>query len=223
MTTILPPCVDVTGTGTASATPDMVNLDLRVTRDGSSVSHTLRQVDQVASAVRETLRAAGIADRDVMTTSTGIHQRYDNQGQTVAGFTGFHALRVGVRDLDQVSSLVDAAVESAGNALLVDGITLSIADPEPLLTTARERAFADARARAEQYARFADRTLGEVLWIGDVLSGPEPRMYAARAEADHGGSLSLAPGESSVTARLSVRWAWSDASASGDARIVPAV
>lgn len=201
----------------------MVNLDLRVTRDGSSVSHTLREVDEVAMAVRGVLRSAGIADRDVMTTSTGIHQRYDNQGQMVAGFSGFHALRVGVRDLDQVSSLVDAAVESAGNALLIDGITLSIADPEPLLRTARERAFADARARAEQYARFADRTLGEVLWIGDAVSGPEPRMYAARAEADLAGGLSLAPGESSVTARLSVRWAWSDVGSGHGARIVPAV
>lgn len=200
----------------------MVNLDLRVTRDGSSVSDTLSAVDEIASTVQEVLRSAGIADRDVMTTSTGIHQRYDQQGQTVAGFTGFHALRVGVRDLDRVSAVVEAVVESAGNALLIDGITLSIADPEPLLTTARERAFADARLRAEQYARFADRTLGEVLWIGDVAAGPEPRMYAMRAEADMAGGLSLAPGEASVTARLSVRWAWSDAH-SADAQIVPAI
>lgn len=222
MTTILPPCVDVTGVGTASATPDMVNLDLRVTRDGSSVSDTLSAVDEIASTVQHVLRSSGIADRDVMTTSTGIHQRYDQQGQAVAGFTGFHALRVGVRDLDSVSAVVEAVVESAGNALLIDGITLSIADPEPLLTTARERAFADARLRAEQYARFADRTLGEVLWIGDVAAGPEPRMYAMRAEADMAGGLSLAPGEASVTARLSVRWAWSDAR-SADAQIVPAI
>lgn len=201
----------------------MVNLDLRVTRDGPSVSGTLRAVDEVATAVQEVLGAAGIADRDVVTTSTGIHQRYDQQGQSIVGFTGFHALRVGVRDLDQVSSLVDAAVERAGDALLIDGITLSIADPEPLLATARERAFADARVRAEQYARFAHRTLGEVLWIGDVVGGSEPRVYAARAQADLAGSLSLAPGESSVTARLSVRWAWSDTGSDTGARVVPAV
>lgn len=201
----------------------MVNLDLRVTRDGSSVSDTLSAVDEIATAVQEVLRSSGIADRDVMTTSTGIHQRYDQQGQAVAGFTGFHALRVGVRDLTRVSAVVEAVVESAGNALLIDGITLSIADPEPLLTTARERAFADARLRAEQYARFAGRTLGEVLWMGDVASGPEPRMYAMRAEADMAGGLSLAPGEAAVTARLSVRWAWSGARSGDDAQIVPAI
>ncbi len=213
----------MTGIGTASATPDMVNLDVRVTREGSSVSDTLRQVDEVAAAVIETIRGAGVEARDVQTTSTGIHQRYDNQGQTVTGFTGFHTLRVGVRDLDQVSSLVDAVVERGGNAVLVDGINLAIADPEPLLTTARERAFADARARAEEYARFAGRTLGEVLWIGDVVSGPEPRMYAMRAEADMAGGLSLAPGESTVTAKLSVRWAWADGGSGDGARIVPVV
>lgn len=211
--------MDVTGLGTASAIPDMVNLDLRVARDGVSVSQTLRDVDVAVGTVRGVLTRAGIADADVATTSTGIHQRYDQQGQTASGFSGFHTLRVGVRDLDQVSSLVDAAVEAAGDALLIDGITLSIADPAPLLTQARERAFTDARSRAEEYARFAGRTLGEVLWIGDAVTGPEPRAYAMRDSAA-GAALSLAPGESTVTAQVSVRWAWSDGPR--DAQIVPA-
>jgi uncharacterized protein len=208
MSTILPSCVDVTGTGTASAVPDMVNLDLRVTRDGTSVSQTLRDVDEIVVAVRAGLAAAGIPDKDVATTSTGIHQRYDHQGQRASGFSGHHTLRVGVRDLDAVSTLVDATVEIAGDALLIDGITLAIADPAPLLATARERAFADARSRAEEYARFAGRTLGEIVWIGDSMSGPEPRPYAMRADAAMAGGVSVAPGESTVTAQLSVRWAW---------------
>lgn len=212
--------MDVTGIGTASATPDMVNLDLRVARDGESVSQTLRDVDEVVGAVRAVLRTADIPDADVATTSTGIHQRYDHQGQPTSGFAGFHTLRVGVRDLDQVNTLVDATVRAAGDALLIDGITLSIADPEPLLAQARERAFADARSRAEEYARFAGRTLGEVLWIGDSVGGPEPRMYAMRDQAA-GAAFSLAPGESTVTAQLSVRWAWSDAAGS-PGQIVPA-
>lgn len=187
----------------------MVNLDLRITRDGESVSETLREVDQTMSAVRAALTNEGVADKDLQTTSTGIHQRYDNQGQPVRGFSGFHTLRVGVRDLEQVNRLVELAVSAAGDSLLIDGITLSIADAEPLLATARERAFDDARRRAEEYARFAGRRLGAVIWIGDTLRGPEPMMYAMRAQSDSAG-LSLAPGESTVTASLSVRFAWAD-------------
>lgn len=208
MSTILPSCVDVTGNGAASAVPDMVNLDLRVTKDGASVSQTLRDVDETVLAVRAALAEAGIADTDIATTSTGIHQRYDHQGQRVSGFSGHHTLRVGVRDLDTVSALVDSTVQIAGDALLIDGITLAIADQAPLLAKARERAFADAQARAEEYARFAGRTLGEILWIGDTVSGPEPRAYAMRAEAAMAGGASIAPGESTVTAQLSVRWSW---------------
>jgi uncharacterized protein YggE len=207
MTNILPSCVDVTGTGSASAVPDMVNLDLRVTREGESVSATLREVDSVITAVRAVLSHAGVADRDVATTSTGIHHRYDDRGQVTSRLTGFHTLRVGIRDLDRVSEVLDQAVQAAGDALLIDGIALAIADPTPLLATARERAFEDARARAEEYARFADRTLGAVVWIGDHVVGPEPRPFAVRADA-MATSLSIAPGESAVTAQLSVRWAW---------------
>lgn len=211
MSTILPACVDVTGNGTASAVPDMVTLDLRVARDGTSVSQTLRDVDETVTAVQAALREAGIPDRDVTTTSTGIHQRYDHQGQRATGFSGHHTLRVGVRDLDSVSGLVDGAVRVGGDALLIDGITLAISDPAPLLAAARERAFADARARAEEYARFAGRTLGEILWMGDAVGGPEPRPYAMRAEAATAGGISVAPGETTVTAQLSVRWSWASA------------
>lgn len=210
MSSILPVGVDVTGTGTATAVPDMVTLDLRVARDGASVSQTLRDVDEVVRALRAVLAEAGIAERDVATTSTGLHQRYDHQGQQTSGFSGHHTLRVGVRDLDRVSGLVDLAVEAAGDALLIDGITLAVADPAPHLATARERAFADARARAEEYARFADRSLGAILWMGDTVSGPEPRAFAMRADAAMSGGVSLAPGESTVTAQVSVRWAWAD-------------
>ena len=209
MTTILPSCIDVTGTGTASTAPDLVSLDLRIARDGMSVSETLREIDAVVTAVRAALSESDIADSDVQTTSTGIHQRYDHQGQPTSGFSGFHTLRVGVRDLDAVNALVDRTVAAAGNALLIDGITLAIADPEPLLKTARERAFDDARSRAEEYAGFAGRTVGEVIWIGDSASGPEPRMYAMRGAAD-AGTMSLAPGENIVTATISVRFAWGE-------------
>ncbi|MDO5504558.1 MAG: SIMPL domain-containing protein [Actinomycetia bacterium] len=237
MSSILPSCVDVIGTGTANATPDMVHVDLRATREGSSVSETLRAVDEVITTVRAVLTDAGVAAKDIATTSTGIHQRYDNQGQPTSGFTAYHTLRVGVRDLDQVSGLVDRAVAAAEDALLIDGITLSIADPAPLLAQARENAFADARARAEEYARFAGRTLGAVSWIGDhVTSGPGPRMYAMRDGAAEA-SMSIAPGESTLTAQLAVRWTWADAEPTrgdhsgdaespggyrGDATIVPA-
>lgn len=209
MTNILPSCVDVTGTGSASAVPDMVNLDLRVTREGESVSATLREVDSAVTAVRTVLSEAGVADKDVATTSTGIHHRYDDRGQVTSRLTGYHTLRVGVRDLDRVSEVLDRAVQASGDALLIDGIALAISDPSPLLATARERAFEDARSRAEEYARFAGRALGDVVWIGDHVSGPEPRPFAARAEA-MATSLSVAPGESTVTAQVSVRWAWSE-------------
>lgn len=209
MTNILPSCVDVTGTGSASAVPDMVNLDLRVTREGESVSATLREVDSAVTAVRTVLSEAGVADKDVATTSTGIHHRYDDRGQVTSRLTGYHTLRVGVRDLDRVSEVLDRAVQASGDALLIDGIALAISDPSPLLATARERAFEDARSRAEEYARFAGRVLGDVVWIGDHVSGPEPRPFAARAEA-MATSLSVAPGESTVTAQVSVRWAWSE-------------
>lgn len=207
----------MTGSGSASATPDMVDVDLRISRQGQTVGSTLHDVDDVVRRVLQVLTDSGIAEADVRTSSTGIHQRHDENGRRTNEFTGYHSLRVGVRDIDAVSDIVDAVVRVGDDAVTIDGIQLAIADTAPLLVIARERAFADARDRAAEYAGYAGRTLGEVLWIGDAASAPEPRMYAMRAAAaDSAGGLTIAPGESSVTAQLSVRFAWVAAASPDD-------
>ena len=76
------------------------------------------------------------------------------------GYTAYQNLSVTVRDAALVGALVDAFAGVAGNALTIDHIGFDVADPQPLLARARESAFADARAKAEQYAALAGRELG---------------------------------------------------------------
>ena len=77
-----------------------------------------------------------------------------------------------------------------------------------LAATARERAFADARARAEQYADLAGRTLGEVALVeegGGPGSDPFPvaRIAAGSLSME---SVPVEPGLRSVAAAVTVRW-----------------
>ncbi|HET8765958.1 MAG TPA: SIMPL domain-containing protein, partial [Pedococcus sp.] len=91
-----------------------------------------------------------------------------------------------------------------GNALTIDSVALDLADPGPLLAAAREAAFADARAKAEQYAALAGRGLGKVVRVSDVVEGgAQPRFARMTAGA---GTPSLELGENTVTATVAVRW-----------------
>jgi len=199
--------VEVTGSGTASAAPDVVSVRAGVRCDGDDVSSALADAGNRAQGLAQAARDHGVAESDLRTTGTGVHPRHDREGVTVVGYTAYQSLSVTVRDPALVGSLVEAFAGAAGNALTIDNIGLELADSAPLLAQAREQAFADAKAKAEQYAALAGRELGKVERLSDVeRGGAQPRfaMMAAGKAAD----LSVELGENSVTATVAVRWEW---------------
>jgi uncharacterized protein YggE len=199
--------LEVTGSGSASAAPDVVRIRAGVSCDADDVSSALDDVAGRAAALSSAARDHGVGAADLRTTGTGVHPRHDREGTTVVGYTAYQSLSVTVRDPGLVGSLVAAFAGAAGNALTIEHIGLELSDPQPLLARAREAAFADARRKAEQYAALAGRELGKVERLSDVVGGgaqPRFELMAAGKSADLGVEL----GENSVTATVAVRWEW---------------
>ena len=200
--------VQVTGSGKATATPDVVRLALGVTCDGDDVSSALRLVGERVQAIGAVARSQDVRAGDISSTGAGVHPRYDRDGQRVVGYQAFHRLGVMVRDVDRVGAVVDAVAGVAGNSLSVDSIQLDLSDVSALQDEARSAAFLDARAKAAQYAALSDAVLGEVLSVveGAVGGGPaRPMMRMAMASADS--AMPVEAGEQTVTAAVTVTWA----------------
>ena len=198
--------VEVTGSGSAGAVPDVVVVDARVQSEAPDVATALRDA---AGRVAGALQAAadhGVTERDRRTRGMGVSPRWDREGQAVVGYTAHHAVRLVVRDRDRVGDLLGAMAGAAGDAFALDAVTLEVADPAPLLVRAREAAFEDARARAEQFADLAGRPLGPVLRVteGGGFEPPSPRF--AKMAMDSSGGMPVEAGESTVTASVTVRF-----------------
>ncbi len=207
----------MTGSGKATATPDVVRLALGVTCDGDDVSSALRLVGERVQAIGAAARSKDVRAGDISSTGAGVHPRYDRDGQRVVGYQAFHRLGVMVRDVDRVGAVVDAVAGVAGNSLSVDSIQLDLSDVSALQDEARSAAFLDARAKAAQYAALSDAVLGKVLSVveGAVGGGPaRPMMRMAMASADS--AMPVEAGEQTVTAAVTVTWAL-DGSSVGDA------
>ncbi|WP_161958548.1 SIMPL domain-containing protein [Ornithinimicrobium cavernae] len=198
--------IEVTGSGQAAGTPDLVVLDLRIQAERDTVAASLRAVAEAVRAVVE--RTAAHRSGSVpapRTQGLSLFTRHDRGGQRVVGYTASQQLRLSLPGTDLAGEVVSVLSEAAGDALGIDGLTLSVADQADLHARAREAAFADARARAEQYAALAERTLGAVRGVRDVpdAEGPVPRpARAAFAEA----SMPVEAGEHTVAARVTVSW-----------------
>ena len=108
-----------------------------------------------------------------------------------------------VRALGKVSDvldrMVDAGVTDVGNVAFLHS------DPAKALDQAREAAVADARRKAELYARASGFTLGRVVWLteGGALT-PPGSMPMFRAQASMAAPVPIAPGEDTLRVQITV-------------------
>ncbi|CAG1770511.1 partial 26 kDa periplasmic immunogenic protein, partial [uncultured bacterium] len=152
------------------------------------------------------LKAAGIAEKDIQTTYYSVYteQRYKPETGEATGEIIYHAsasVSVTIRDISQVGAVLDKAVAAGANN--ISGVSFSVADTTGLEATARERAVADARARAADLAHLFGVQVGEVTAISEVVnSGPVP-VYD-RATGLGGGGTPIQPGQLSISTQLQV-------------------
>lgn len=195
--------VVVTGSGTASAVPDVVVLSVRVEVEDADASGALARAATASTALLRAAEAGGVAAADRRTTDVGVQPHWDADRERVIGYRAHQRLRLRVRDTEAVGHLLTGLARAAGDAFRVDDLGFEVDDPSPLLERARAAAFADARARAAQYAELAGRPLGPVLRVveGDAAVAPVTRGMAMAA------SMPVAAGESEVRAAVTVRFA----------------
>jgi hypothetical protein len=195
--------ITVLGTGTASVSPDVVRLDLRIGHEAADVAAALSGASQGMATASRVVREQGVADADIRTLDADVHQRFDKDGQAT-GFTAQQRLRVTVRQIESVGAILEAVAGQLGNALLVDQVSLDVADRSEGLARAREAAFADGRAKAEQYAALAGAALGDVVEVAET--GAVPLGRPVRAMREVAMSMPIESGDLELTASVTVRW-----------------
>ena len=100
-------------------------------------------------------------------------------------------------DLSLAGQCLTTAAEAGGNDLAIDGISLEISDPVPLRVLARERAFADAHSKAEEYATLAGRSLGTLDSLQE--DGAVRAVPTAYGPAEARASVDIEGGEMAVS------------------------
>ncbi|MFK5633127.1 MULTISPECIES: SIMPL domain-containing protein [unclassified Ornithinimicrobium] len=195
-----PDTVVVVGTGAAGAAPDTLVLDLQLEGQGATVSEALGALTRASHACHEAL-----PDLSVRTHGLGVHRRHTQQG-VQSGHTAYQSLQVRTPDPAGAGDLVQRLSEVVGDALSVNGLRPELSDTVELQRLARERAFSDARARAQEYAVLAGRELGSVVRVRELPEGgaqPSPRAEA-RMAMDAGPVVDAADHE--VTVAVRVTW-----------------
>jgi uncharacterized protein YggE len=200
-----PAQITITGIGEIAAAPDMATVTLGVTTTAKTARAAMTENSGQLTEVLTTLKAAGIAPRDLQTSGLSLQPNWTNDPNggvsRIEGYMAANQLAVRVRDLAALGTMLDAAIGDGANTL--NGVQFAIGAPAALLDGAREAAVADARHRAEIFATAAGVTLGPVLLISEAQAGYDPQPKFARAAMD---SVPVEGGELSVSASVTITW-----------------
>lgn len=194
--------ISVTGEATVAVAPDTAVIRLGVTSQARTAREASEANSRQMTGVLTTIKEQGIADRDVQTSRLSVQPQYDpNKAGSVRllGFQVTNQVTIRVREIDKLPGILDRAIAAGANEM--SGIDFIVSEQSKLLDQARDDAVADARRKAELYAKAAGVKLGPVAAIAEEGSNPPPRpvMQAMRA-----GAMPVAPGEQMLRAAVSV-------------------
>ena len=203
--------LSVSGTGEVKATPDQAQLSTGVVTQAATAAAALAANSRAMNGVFDTLKRAGIPEKNIQTSNFSVSPQYGNPklggAQRITGYQVSNTVTVTVTGLDKVGPALDALVAAGSNQ--IDGPNFTIADPKPLLAKAREDAVKDATARAQTLAAAAGVTLGPILSIGEggaEYSPPRPMYRTAMAGLAAAPPPPVAGGEESVSANVLITW-----------------
>jgi uncharacterized protein YggE len=197
--------ITMSGHGEAQGQPDRAMLSAGVSVDAPTAAAALASANKDMQQVLATLKRQGVADKDIQTRNFAVHPQYANgngEGPRVTGYQVSNQVEVRLENIGAVGPTLDALVSAGANQ--INGVTFSIRDPAALSADARAAAVADARSKAETFAKAAGVTLGSILSIAETSNGgPRPLFFAVKASAP---AVPIALGEETVSADVTITW-----------------
>jgi uncharacterized protein YggE len=202
--------VTADGMGQVAGVPDTMVATISVSIRGANPSAALGQASSKMSVVQHALTKRGVAAKDLKTTGLSVNPYYTyGKGQpTLHGYTAEEDLQVTLHNLSTAGATISAATAAGGKSVTIGGLTLDLQGDSALVTNARADAFADAQAKAQQYAALAHRTLGPVVSVSEHTDQPSnfPIYAGAASAAAATTSVPIAAGSQNVTVNVTVVW-----------------
>jgi uncharacterized protein YggE len=198
--------LDVVATGEVTRVPDIARINAGVVSQSATASGAIEQNARQMQSVRAALKRAGIADRDIQTSTISLNPEYryaENQPPTLTGYRASNEVTVRFRKIAETGAIIDALVAQGANQ--INGPQLMIDKPETAMDEARTAALAAARARAELYAKAMGKRVVRILSVSEAGGyQPQPPVVMFQARDSAGAATKIDPGEQTIGVSLSV-------------------
>ena len=202
--------VVASATGEAQLTPDRAAVYIGVQTRALKANAAARDNAQRQRAIIDAVVALGIPREQISTESYSVSPdtRYDQATQrtSVIGYIVSNVVRVEVRRMDQIGTVLDTALAKGANQ--INSLDFFASNADSARHEALAQAVARARNDAEAMARAAGGTLGSLIELGTADAGPRPvyRMQVADAAMRTAAPTPIEPGQQKLQVNVTGRW-----------------
>jgi uncharacterized protein len=203
-----PAVISVTGEARISVAPDLAQIDAGVTSEAKTAREASDANNAAMGKVLLALKGAGIDEKDYQTSRLSLQPENSipKQGvpSAIVGYRASNHVTIRLHDVSKIAGVIDTLVAAGAND--IGGINFMVSQASKLLDDAREQAIADARRKAEIYAKAAGVTLGAPLSISE--EGTAQPLFRAKVAAPMASALvPIAQGEETLSVSVGVAWA----------------
>ena len=198
--------LNVSAEGETRIRPDMATITIGVTTQAAGAEAAMAANRDRMAQVVAALKARGIAERDVQTSTVSLNAQYayeQNQPPRLTGYEAANTVTVTVRDLARLGPSLDTVVAAGANQ--INGIAFGLQNPRTAEDAARRDAVRDVSAKAELYAQASGHRITRLVNLsegGGYEPGP-PRPVMAMARMAEAKDTPVEPGELRVRVQVS--------------------
>jgi len=170
----------ITGQATLEIPADVAQVSIGVESRETTVSAARQNAADAMESVLDAIKENGVSEDDIVTTNFNIYPQTvwvevsDSLGRhsepRITGYTVSNTVQVTVRDIDNLSPVVDTAATAGGDLIRINSIQFTVDDSSVFGEQIRQIAAADALAKADAYARAMGVTLGQLVYLTEVGS-----------------------------------------------------
>ena len=204
--------VSFSGEGKVVAKPDIAKVSLSIVTDALTSKVAQDENSKKSKTITDYLKKQNIEDKDIKTTGYNIspQYKYPQYGgrPTITGYQVNQSLEIKVRNLDNVSNVLDGVVSAGANQ--VNQLNFEIDNPEKLKSEAKIKAIADAKKKANELQSQVGISLGKIVNFSENTGGYPVPIYM-KGEFDSwsgvgGEGPSVPSGENEITVNVSITY-----------------
>jgi uncharacterized protein len=196
----------VTGIGSISIAPDIVQIQLEVKTESKQLSQAQQENAELMNLVIESLLELGIARENIQTVSYNISPQYDyvEGRQVFRGYEVINSIDVKIKNIEQAGTIIDTAVRNGVNQ--VSNIRFTVENEQIPYQEALSLALKNALAKAQTIANTIHLKIDpHPVKIVETMR-EEPILFRSFAANELSATTPIEPGQINIKAIVEVQF-----------------